>query len=102
MTEIEKARAEIDRIDGEMARLFAERMDAVRAIAGEKRAQGLPVRDPVREEEMLALIRTNPEMDVPLLAERLSVGLSTAYLLVGRLKKQGRLSRDRKSGKWRF
>ena len=57
MTEIEKARAEIDRIDGEMARLFAARMDAVRAIAGEKRAQGLPVRDPVREEEMLAARR---------------------------------------------
>lgn len=56
----------------------------------------------LREEEILALIKSNPDMDVPLLAERLSVGLSMAYLLVGRLKKQGRIRRDRRSGKWIF
>jgi len=56
----------------------------------------------LREEEILALIKSNPDMDVPLLAERLSVGLSMAYLLVGRLKKQGRIRRDRRSGKWMF
>ena len=56
----------------------------------------------LREEEILALIKSNPDMDVPLLAERLSVGLSMAYLLVGRLKQQGRIRRDRRSGKWIF
>ena len=56
----------------------------------------------LREEEILALIKSNPDMDVPSLAERLSVGLSMAYLLVGRLKKQGRIRRDRRSGKWIF
>ena len=33
MTELEKAREQIDRIDKEMARLFEERMAAVKTVA---------------------------------------------------------------------
>ncbi len=53
MNELEKARREINRIDGEMARLFESRMRAVEKIAAYKKENGLPVRDPVREAAML-------------------------------------------------
>ena len=56
----------------------------------------------LREKEVLALLAANPEMDVPLLAERLKTGLSMAYLIVGRLKKRGLVERDRRSGRWLF
>ena len=56
----------------------------------------------LRDGEVLAVLRTNPEMDVPLLAERLKMSLSMAYLVVGRLKKRGLLERDRKRGRWIF
>jgi len=49
-------REQIDRIDGEIFRLFGERMDVVRQIALYKKAHGLPVHDPVREGEKLAAI----------------------------------------------
>lgn len=53
MTELEEARAEIDRCDREMAALFARRMDAVTRIAAYKREQGLPVMDAEREQALL-------------------------------------------------
>ena len=56
----------------------------------------------LREEEALAVLRLNPEMDVAFLAERQKMSLSMAYLVVGRLKKRGLLERDRKRGCWRF
>lgn len=56
MTELEKARAEIDLCDREMAKLFCRRMEAVEHIADYKRAAGLPVLDPARE---AAVIREN-------------------------------------------
>ena len=46
-------RAIIDRADAEMARLFAQRMAAVREIARYKRDQGLPILDAGREQEVL-------------------------------------------------
>ena len=49
MNALESARQEINRIDGEMARLFERRMKAVEQIAAYKKENGLPVRDPVRE-----------------------------------------------------
>ena len=54
MEALQRERAEIDRIDGELARLFEERMAAAARIGAEKRAQGLPIRDPAREEQVLA------------------------------------------------
>ena len=54
MGNLDAARAEIDRIDGEMAVLFEQRMKAVERIAAHKKENGLPVRDPGREEAMIA------------------------------------------------
>ena len=45
MTELEKAREQIDRIDKEMARLFEERMAAVKTVAEYKRQNGVRVTD---------------------------------------------------------
>lgn len=53
MDTLKAARTEIDRIDREMARLFAQRMHQVAAIAAQKRAAGAPVRDAAREAEVL-------------------------------------------------
>ena len=44
----------IDSIDAEMARLFEQRMEAVRSIAMEKKASGVPVEDLKREKEIIA------------------------------------------------
>ena len=57
MSELELARAEITRIDEEMARLFEQRMQAVSHVADYKRANGLPIRDTAREEALLARCR---------------------------------------------
>lgn len=54
MEALNRARREIDRVDAELARLYAERMAAVREIAACKQAAGLPVFDPAREREVLA------------------------------------------------
>ena len=53
MDELRAARERIDRIDGELARLFEERMAAAAEIALWKREKGRPVRDPAREREVL-------------------------------------------------
>ena len=53
MNELENARKTISRIDREMAALFAERMEAARAIAAYKKERGLPVRDEAREAELI-------------------------------------------------
>ena len=50
---IEELRAEIDRIDSEMIRLYGERMETARQIGLYKREHGLPVTDPAREREVL-------------------------------------------------
>ena len=52
--ELERAREDIDRIDGEMARLFEERMDAARRVAQYKKKTGMRIFDPQREEEIIA------------------------------------------------
>ncbi len=46
------ARKRINEIDREMARLFEERMEAAELVAEHKRAEGLPVLDKKREEEI--------------------------------------------------
>ena len=50
---LENARAIIDRTDREMARLFQERMLAVKEIARYKAENGLPVFDPEREAQVI-------------------------------------------------
>ena len=51
--EIEKLRAEIDRVDSELLPLFLRRMDLSAAIAGEKARTGAAIRDRAREREIL-------------------------------------------------
>lgn len=50
MTELEKARLDINNIDKEMAALFVRRMEAARQVAQYKKEHGLPVEDTAREE----------------------------------------------------
>lgn len=53
-SDIAEARKNIDRIDREMAELFAERMRAAAVVAAYKEEHGLPVEDKAREAEMIA------------------------------------------------
>lgn len=53
MTDLEKARELINQADSEMARLFSQRMDAVRTVAKYKKEHGLPVDDFAREEKII-------------------------------------------------
>nr|UZH98430.1 prephenate dehydratase [uncultured bacterium] len=50
---IEELRAEIDRIDSEMIRLYGERLETARMIGQYKQEHHLPVSDPAREREVL-------------------------------------------------
>ena len=52
-TLLEEARETINRVDREMARLFEERMSAVRKVAEYKMARGLQVLDPEREKQVI-------------------------------------------------
>ena len=52
-TLLEEARETINRVDREMARLFEERMNAVRKVAEHKIAHGLQVLDPEREKQVI-------------------------------------------------
>jgi chorismate mutase / prephenate dehydratase len=52
-SDITAARRDIDRIDREMAELFAQRMQAAAVVAAYKEEHGLPVEDLVREKEMI-------------------------------------------------
>ena len=56
MPDLSEVRREIDRIDGELVRLFVRRMDAVAEVAAAKVADGRPIGDPVREREILSRI----------------------------------------------
>ncbi len=54
MNELEKARNIINSTDTEMAKLFEQRMDAVRMVANYKKKHGIPVDDLAREAEIIA------------------------------------------------
>ncbi|MBR6562954.1 MAG: chorismate mutase [Clostridia bacterium] len=54
MTELDKARNIINATDREMAKLFEQRMDAVRMVAHYKKEHGLPVDDLGREADIIA------------------------------------------------
>lgn len=54
MNRLTEARKIIDRVDGEMAKLFAERMQAVALVAETKKELGLQILDPAREAEVLS------------------------------------------------
>lgn len=54
MNELEMARNVINAVDTEMAKLFSQRMDAVKTVAEYKKKNGLPIEDPAREADMIA------------------------------------------------
>ncbi len=54
MTELEQYRREIDRIDGELVKLFLERMEVTGRVGEYKQRQGIPVLDAGREKEVIA------------------------------------------------
>ena len=53
MKSLERSRADIDHLDAKMASLYTQRMATVRDIAAQKQAEGLPIRDPGREQTVL-------------------------------------------------
>ena len=53
MEKLEKARALINDIDAQMARLFVERMEASELVAQYKQEHGLPIYDAVREAQVM-------------------------------------------------
>ena len=53
MTDLEKGRELINETDKQMARLFEQRMDAVKLIVAYKKERGMPVEDLSREKEMI-------------------------------------------------
>ena len=52
-TDLAACRAKIDRIDGQLLRLFEERMETAAEVAAIKKEKGLPVFDAAREQEIL-------------------------------------------------
>ena len=80
--ELSAYRAQIDRIDAELLRLFAERMQTAAGIASYKKAHGLPVLDAGREREKLAqIVKTAPEelQEEAVSLYRLLFSLSRSY-----------------------
>ena len=53
MNELESARAQIEKIDKEIAELFEKRMIAARTVASYKKERGLSVKDAARENELI-------------------------------------------------
>ncbi len=53
MTELDKAREIINRVDKEMGALFQQRMDAVRMVARYKKENGLPIENTARESAVI-------------------------------------------------
>ena len=54
MSDLTKARNEINLIDKEMAELFERRMRAAKAVAAHKKSVGMPIHDEKREREVIA------------------------------------------------
>lgn len=53
MSKLDTARAEISRIDKEMAQLFEQRMEAAKLVAEHKMEHGLPILDAAREQALI-------------------------------------------------
>ena len=80
--ELSDYRAQIDRIDTELLRLFAERMQTAAGIAAYKKAHSLPVLDAGREREKLAqIVKAAPEdlQEEAVSLYRLLFSLSRSY-----------------------
>ena len=51
--DLKESRTKIEKIDKEMAKLFEERLDAVREIASYKKQNALPIYDELREKQLI-------------------------------------------------
>ncbi len=72
-TELDRARAEIGRIDAQMAQLFTERMHASAVVAAYKKSRALPVLDEAQEAKVL-------QRNIAHVREPLLQGYYTAFL----------------------
>jgi REP element-mobilizing transposase RayT len=54
----------------------------------------------LREREIVAILEENPTIDVPLIAERLSLGIPMAYRILGEMKKKEVITRKKSDGRW--
>lgn len=52
------------------------------------------------EQEILSLLMSNPEIKVPQLAERISMGMPSVYKILQKLKKNGLISQEGYCGRW--
>lgn len=59
MTDLEEIRREIDDLDTELVRLLCRRMDCSLQVAAYKKAQGLPVLNQAREQQVLEAVRAD-------------------------------------------
>ena len=59
--DIKELRAEIDRVDAELLRLFCRRMELSKDVALWKKEQGHPIFDSLREEEKLSRVAAEAE-----------------------------------------
>lgn len=62
--DIKDYRKKIDAIDGELTKLFLDRMEVSAEIAAYKKERDLPIRDPEREREKLALVMDDVPPDM--------------------------------------
>jgi Mn-dependent DtxR family transcriptional regulator len=53
-----------------------------------------------RERELLALLESNPEIDVPSMAERMSLSTGMVYALLRNVKNRGVVSQEGYCGRW--
>jgi chorismate mutase len=57
MANLKELRREIDEVDEQIIRCLADRVKVCQAIGAAKKAQGLPVKDAVRERDVYQLVR---------------------------------------------
>ena len=62
--DLQELRRRIDRIDDELVRLFAERMDVAAEVAAYKKEKGLPVLDASREQAKLQDVMSKAPADL--------------------------------------
>ena len=87
-------------IQQESARLKEVQKELLEIREAEKNEGHRFERRKLREREIIAIIEGNPTIDVPLLAERLSIGAPMAYRILGCMKKKGIIERRRSDGRW--
>ena len=69
--DLSEYRDEIDSIDTELVRLFCRRMEVSALIAEYKKANGLPIYDPVREQAKLTDIAGKADIEIAPYAKEL-------------------------------